>query len=386
MYLYSLMASYAVDAFEPIATWLTVAVIATLLVVGVVLFFVKRTVVGKYAKFALFGAFAYLLVIAILFIALDFAKHYSDSYAEENWLDKQTVIRFMLTPLLVLAVVTLLSLVTYALIANKKPSAKKLVGRICFAVCFVTLIASLICLSAYYEKKISNDGYYNSDVASVKQIALYVASMITVAIIVGLAFFDKEKLVFNARSLAYAGICVSMSFALSYVKLFSMPQGGSITLVSLLPLMLFAYAFGAKKGVFVGFVYGVLQAVQTPWLIHPAQFLLDYPIAFSAIGLAGLFKNVKAFEKLPQLQFTLGACVAGTLRFACHVLSGVFAFEVSAVEVGKNVWLYSVVYNSFVFIDVLLVVIAGAFVLSSKNFQKALPRAEDKKADDVKNA
>ena len=62
-----------------------------------------------------------------------------------------------------------------------------------------------------------------------------------------------------------------------------------------------------KKGVFVGFVYGTLQALQDPWIIHPAQFLLDSPIAFSAVGLAGLFRSFRPLQKATQIKFMLGA-------------------------------------------------------------------------------
>ena len=117
-----------------------------------------------------------------------------------------------------------------------------------------------------------------------------------------------------------------------------------------------------------GLVYGILQAVQDPWIIHPAQFLLDYPIAFACIGVSGLFGNVKQLDKLPQVQFALGAVVASVLRFAAHVLSGVFAFsEFSTLD---NVWVYSLGYNSFVFVDIAIVIVAGVLVFSSPSIVK----------------
>jgi thiamine transporter len=149
-----------------------------------------------------------------------------------------------------------------------------------------------------------------------------------------------------------------------------MPNGGSVTLISLLPLALYSYIFGIKKGVFVGFGYGLLQALQDPWLIHPAQFLLDYPTAFSAIGLAGIFKRLPFSKTLPQVKFVLGTALAGTLRFVASFLSGVFAFE--AYAGGENLWVYSLLYNSVIFVDIALVLVAGAFILSSKSFQKAM--------------
>ena len=115
----------------------------------------------------------------------------------------------------------------------------------------------------------------------------------------------------------------------------------------------------------------ILQAVQDPWIIHPAQFLLDYPIAFACIGVAGLFANVKKLEKLPQVQFALGAVVASTLRFVSHVLSGVFAFsEYAYTPAGEpmSAWLYSLGYNAFVFVDIAIVIAVGVLVFSSKAF------------------
>ena len=163
-----------------------------------------------------------------------------------------------------------------------------------------------------------------------------------------------------------------MSFALSYIRIVPMPQGGSITLASLLPLMIYSYMFGVRKGVFAGFIYGILQAVQDPWILHPAQFLLDYPVAFAAIGLTGMFRRVKAFEKLPQVSFALGAIVAGVLRFVSHVFSGVFAF--SEYAGGDNPWLYSLGYNAFVFADIAIVIVVGVLLLSSRAFLKEMNR------------
>lgn len=104
--------------------------------------------------------------------------------------------------------------------------------------------------------------------------------------------------VWTAKSLAYAAMCVALSFVLSYIKLFEMPQGGSVTLCSMLPIMLFAAAYGVGPGLLVGAVYGLLQYLQGGWFVHPIQFLLDYPLAFALIGLAGLYRVMpKAWSK-----------------------------------------------------------------------------------------
>ena len=372
MFLTSLLSASAFDVVEPIAKWTTVGLVIAAMVACFTTFFVKRTAFAKVLKYTLLGVFVYLLALAILLFSLDIAKHYSDAYTEENWLDKQALVRFVLIPLLVLAALALCSLVAFAISAKYAPTSKKTVAICGGFLTAIALIAALVCLAVYYNKKIANDGYYNSDSATVKQLALYISAALAVTAIVGLSLLDKQKLTFDSHALAYAGICTAMSFALSYIKLWDMPAGGSVTLVSLLPLMLYSYIFGAKKGVFVGFVYGVLQAVQDPWLIHPAQFLLDYPIAFSAVGLAGLTRKLPIPKKLPQVKFALGAILAGCMRFLCHVLSGALAFE--AYAEGQNVWAYSLVYNSYVFIDAALVVAVGIFVLSSKAFLTAVMR------------
>ena len=93
----------------------------------------------------------------------------------------------------------------------------------------------------------------------------------------------------TAKSLAYAAMCIALAFILSYIKVFEMPQGGSVTLASMLPIMLFAAAYGVGPGLLVGAVYGLLQYIQGGWFVHPIQFLLDYPLAFALIGLTGLY-------------------------------------------------------------------------------------------------
>ena len=170
-----------------------------------------------------------------------------------------------------------------------------------------------------------------------------------------------------------AAICIAMSFALSYIAPIHMPYGGSVTIASLVPLMIYSYMFGTKKGALAGAVYGLLQVIQDPWIIHPAQLLLDYPIAFAGIGLAGMFAHVKSLKKVPQVQFLLGALIAGVLRFTAHLFSGVFAFSENAPDV--NAWIYSLGYNSaYVFPDIAICIVVGAIVFSSKAFMRQVKR------------
>ena len=194
---------------------------------------------------------------------------------------------------------------------------------------------------------------------------------LTIAALVVLAvalLVTAAKTKWTARMLAVGAICLAASFVLSYMRLFKMPQGGSITLASMLPIMIFAYVYGAKKGLLVGFVYGLLQAVQDPYIVHPAQFLLDYPIAFGLVGMTGILRNVKFCEKLPQVKFAVSSAIGAILRFVSHVLSGVFAFGAYAADKNIPPLPYSLAYNSFVFIDLAIVIVVGVILFSSKGF------------------
>ena len=140
----------------------------------------------------------------------------------------------------------------------------------------------------------------------------------------------------DVRALVYGALCVSLSFVLSYMKLFSMPMGGSLTLCSMLPIAMYAWAFGPAYGFTAAFAYSLLQVIQGAWIVHPVQFILDYFVAFTCYGLSSLFPKC-----LP-----LGVGVAGLARYACSVLSGVVFFADSAAEAGyESALLYSLAYN-----------------------------------------
>lgn len=152
-----------------------------------------------------------------------------------------------------------------------------------------------------------------------------------------IALTKKEAKKYNTRMIVYAGLSIAMAFVLSYLRLYRWPQGGSITPASMLPLFAFAYFFGAKAGIMAGTAYGLLHLVQGPYIIHWAQLFLDYILAYSVLGVAGLFKD--------NLQ--KGIAVGGFLRFLCSFLSGVIFFGEYAPE-GMNVILYSVLVNLLV--------------------------------------
>lgn len=371
------------DSAEPVVKWLTVGIVAAAIVAGVIIFFAKRNIFSSYAKYGLIGLTFYALVIGLMMVIANLVKRTDAAYMEENYLDAD-VITYVLIPIIVALSVLLVCAIVLFVMSLKQVGGKidKYAKIICGVLSACAVVAACVTVGIYYGNHIKDDGYYDGgdNGSSVNQLALYIASAaLIIAIVAGaLILGRKDKRPFDSRCIALAGICVALSFALSYIKLWELPQGGSVTFASLLPIMLFAYIYGAKKGVLIGCVYGILQAIQDPFIIHPAQFLLDYPIAFTMVGFAGTFANVKALDKVPQVKFILGAILAEVLRYIAHVISGVYAFSAYAGD--GNFWLYSLAYNSFVFADLVLVVVVGALLFSSKTFIKQTERYAHAKA------
>lgn len=362
------------DVAEPFVIWGTVAIVGALLIAGVILYFAKREIFKTYLKYSLLGFIFYALAVGILMVSFNIAKRTDAGYMEENYLNAD-IITFVLVPLIA-AMATVLICGVVLFVLNKKIDGAvfKKAAYIMGAICGLVLVAALVMIAVYYTNHIEDGGYYDGGDGEVNQAVLYIGAIALIIAEVAAAFVlgRKDKNPFDSRCIALAGICIALSFALSYIKLWEMPQGGSVTFVSLLPVMLFACVYGTKKGILVGFIYGLLQAIQDPYIIHPAQFMLDYPVAFAFVGFAGAFFNVKKLNNLPQVKFALGAVLVAALRFISHVISGVFAF--SAYAAGQNVLIYSLAYNSFVFIDIALVLVAGVLLFSSKSFVKAVQR------------
>lgn len=153
----------------------------------------------------------------------------------------------------------------------------------------------------------------------------------------------SKKTVWTTKMLSMGAICMALSSVLSMIRLFSMPMGGSITPASMLPMMLFAYVYGVGPGCTLGVLYGVLQFILDGGNAAAYGFvpmLLDYPIAFGLMGLAGLFRRMKD----TRTGLTLGM-VAGCIgRFAASFTSGVIFYGAYAPEGWNPVW-YSIAYN-----------------------------------------
>ncbi len=144
-----------------------------------------------------------------------------------------------------------------------------------------------------------------------------------------------RKQIFSTKILAEIVVLVALAGALSYIShgFFRLPQGGSINL-GMIPIFWLALRRGWKIGIFAGAVFGVVDLVIEPFIVHPAQFILDYPLAFAVLGLAGFFL------KYP----VVGVVVGGVGRFVSHFVSGIVYFADYA-PAGMSPVVYSVIYN-----------------------------------------
>ncbi len=259
-----------------------------------------------------------------------------------------------------------------------KPEFMRKYKFIALFLILIPVIVSIAFLAVHFKKV--GGGYKD-----VSQAGLYISAIVLVLILVVAAtVFSKRNGPFTTREMAYAAISLALAFALSYVKFFAMPQGGSVTLASMLPIMLFSYMFGIRKGIIVGAIYGVLQAIQEPEIIHPAQFFLDYPIAFAMLGLAGIFKELNIIKK-PVAAFTAGAVLAGVMRYFSHVFSGIFAFA-SYAPSGYSAAAWGFLYNTFTFADVAIVIVVALLLFSSKSFVRLVnEKSTEESADEIES-
>ena len=162
------------------------------------------------------------------------------------------------------------------------------------------------------------------------------AVVVFVLLIIISALANKDKKV-SAKQLAFAAVALALATVCSNIKLFRLPMGGAITLFSMLFVTLIGYWYGSAVGLMAAVSYGLLQMIFGAYVISLPQLLLDYPLAFGALGLSGFFSEKKN-------GLVIGYLVAITGRFLFSVLSGVVFFGMYAPETMSPL-VYSVAYN-----------------------------------------
>ena len=169
----------------------------------------------------------------------------------------------------------------------------------------------------------------------------YTVAVLIALVVAGvLLSLASKKTRWDSRRISMGAICIAIAFVLSCIRLFRMPQGGSITPASMLPLVMFMIACGPLQGIVVGCAYGLLQLISDPYVIHPIQLLVDYPLAYGAmiLGCIAVLLPLKKQWRLP-----VAVLLAGIGRYVMAVLSGSIFFAEYAGE--QNAWIYSLGYN-----------------------------------------
>ena len=178
----------------------------------------------------------------------------------------------------------------------------------------------------------------------------------------------KEK----TRRLAESALLHAMATVLGELSLLRLPYGGSVTVASMLPVLLIAYRYGVRWGVLCGSCYGLIQQLLglstlsyfTTWQSIVAVIVLDYVVAFSVIGLGGLFRTLSCRQ---QTKLLCGALFASLLRYACHVISGATVWAGLSIPT-EAALAYSLGYNATYMLPEAIVLGAVAYYLGSVLF------------------
>lgn len=184
----------------------------------------------------------------------------------------------------------------------------------------------------------------------------------------------------KVRTLVECATMIALAFALSCIKIFQMPLGGSVTLISMLPIMLISIKYGSLIGLGTGFIYSLLQLAQAfyendvfiycetvdVWLIC---LFFDYLLPFTMLGIAGIIKDLGVIKN-KEISSYLGFVIAVLIRFACHFATGVVIWGQWAPE-GMGKFFYSLAYNgSFLGIDLLLCLVVAAIMLRHRKIKE----------------
>lgn len=182
---------------------------------------------------------------------------------------------------------------------------------------------------------------------------------------IAMCFIRKKSKKLTIKQLAFCAVAIALGTVLSNIKVFSFPFGGSVTLLSMLIICLPGYWFGVGAGVMTGVAYGVLQMLIDPYILFPLQLVVDYLLAFGALGLAGLFAGRKGGLIPGYIVGVLG-------RYCFAVLSGWIFFGMYAWE-GWNPLLYSIVYNAiYIFVEAAATIV----ILLMPPVRKAMERVK----------
>jgi len=143
----------------------------------------------------------------------------------------------------------------------------------------------------------------------------------------------------KVRVLAACALLLAIALIATEIRLFRMPQGGSVTLFRMLWLAIPGYYFGLRAGFMTGTAYGIARLITATYVVHPAQFLLDYFLAFAVFGVSGFFKD-------KPHGLAIGVTLGAVLRILVSTTSGVIFFSQFAPPDTRNLFLWSLGINA----------------------------------------
>ena len=347
------------DKLQYVALYLAVAIVAAFIAIGLLVWHFKKEKFADFKKYAvgIVTGFAVTMVVVVAYVKF-----------QCNIDDMQAKLFYPILATLITVVAGAIAMLVSSLFNDKAVKISFIVTAVAVLGCF---IATMVLMAQYYGDVA--EYYPNANL-----VGMIVSAVVFMAIMVVMWFVGDKRKMSDTRSIVYGAISIALSFALSYARIFKLPQGGSVTFASLLPLMIYCCMFGTRRGLIVCTIYGVLQALQDPYIIHPMQFLLDYPLAFGLIGVSGIFMEKGVFKDKKVVAFLLGGVIAVVLRYACHVCSGVFAFaDYADLDKYGTAIAYSLAYNSFAFVDMLIALVAGSVMFASKSFTALMQKSSD---------
>lgn len=161
----------------------------------------------------------------------------------------------------------------------------------------------------------------------------------------------------GVRQLVFSAVAIALAMITSNIKLIHMPMGGSVTLLSMFFITLIGYWYGIGGGLLAAVAYGMLQFVIGGYFLSLPQMLCDYPLAFGALGLSGLFRMKS--ESAGSFRMIAGYILGVLGRYVFSIISGVVFFASYAADAGfESPFVYSAAYNgAYLGLEALITVI-----------------------------
>jgi thiamine transporter len=180
---------------------------------------------------------------------------------------------------------------------------------------------------------------------------------------------SENKRISSTQKLAECAIMLALSVLLNAFPIYKMPMGGDVTLFCQLPIVVISYRHGLRWGLLTGFAMGVIQMLfglsnfsyVTGIVAYLVVACADYLIAFSSLGLGGIFRGK---IKNQAAALAAGGALVSVIRFVCHFISGVTVWADYA-NGAKAVWIYSLGYNGTYMAAELVLTVIGALALGS---------------------